>query len=377
MTSIVFISELQDPLENGSSTQVLSELLIQGLSKCTSSLTVVGIIDPCEDKQNIIDYYSSSRYKLVLIDSDLYLRSCKSKFHRLFKLYYFYFKKFFVKNTYGLESHCNYDSVILSHCPSIEVSIISTLLSKFTVKPDLQLWSDPISWSGVDPFKLPIFRYILLPLEYLLYKNTSKKIFFSESLYFFQHKLFSKCDSISGFVDLPANLKLTNFPTKCHTDNIVISYVGNARPSVRNISHFVEASNELSNFNFKIICNEYFANTEKHIDFSNERISSSSASQYERDSDILVVLLNHTTPQIPGKVYYYIGANKPVVVILDGKYSALIKSHLSKFNQIIFCSNTKESIKQAIIDASIIDDRSFIVTNSPESICRDILNEKY
>ena len=68
----------------------------------------------------------------------------------------------------------------------------------------------------------------------------------------------------------------------------------------------------------------------------------------EDRSDILVCICNSKGTQIPGKIYYCTGYNKPIIVILDSEYIGYLKDYFNKFDRFILCKNEENSIKDAI-----------------------------
>ena len=59
-------------------------------------------------------------------------------------------------------------------------------------------------------------------------------------------------------------------------------------------------------------------------------------------------ILNTSGTQIPGKIYHYAAANKPILIILDGEYKQEIFKYLNEYNRFVFCDNKVESIKESI-----------------------------
>lgn len=71
------------------------------------------------------------------------------------------------------------------------------------------------------------------------------------------------------------------------------------------------------------------------------------ATKMEENSDILVTICNSSGTQIPGKIYYCSGYNKPIIVILDGEHKDELKSYFETFNRYILCDNDSDSILKA------------------------------
>lgn len=71
------------------------------------------------------------------------------------------------------------------------------------------------------------------------------------------------------------------------------------------------------------------------------------ATRMEENSDILVTICNSSGTQIPGKIYYCSGYNKPIIVVLDGEYKEELRAYLETFDRYILCDNDSESILKA------------------------------
>ena len=77
-------------------------------------------------------------------------------------------------------------------------------------------------------------------------------------------------------------------------------------------------------------------------------VNYSKAIEMEENSDVLVCICNNRGTQIPGKVYYCTGYNKPIIIILDGEYKKELKNYFESFNRFIICYNEENSIKEAM-----------------------------
>ena len=101
------------------------------------------------------------------------------------------------------------------------------------------------------------------------------------------------------------------------------------------------------------------------------------ATRMEENSDILVTICNSSGTQIPGKIYYCSGYNKPIIVILDGEHKEELKDYFETFNRYILCDNDSDSILKAFEIATNelqINERIFNKQLTPRYIGSKILS---
>ena len=132
-----------------------------------------------------------------------------------------------------------------------------------------------------------------------------------------------------------------------NTDAISIGYFGAYKSTVRNI---IPLYNVAKDGEFKLnICGSSDISLLNTDNISvHGMLPYKEAIQMEAESDILVCICNSKGTQIPGKIYYCTGYNKPIIVILDSEYKEKLRDYLETFNRFILCENSEESIKSAI-----------------------------
>ncbi len=100
------------------------------------------------------------------------------------------------------------------------------------------------------------------------------------------------------------------------------------------------------------------------------------ALEIEYNSDILVCICNKIGTQIPAKIYYCAGYNKPIIIILDGEYKNKLRNYFMKFNRYILCNNKEGSIITAIEKAkNILNKFEFTIDKqlTPTYMARKVL----
>jgi hypothetical protein len=78
------------------------------------------------------------------------------------------------------------------------------------------------------------------------------------------------------------------------------------------------------------------------------RLSQRDVSRMEDEASVLISICNKNGTQIPGKVFYQAGYQKPMIIILDGEFKEKMRAYFDSFDRYILCENNEESISKAI-----------------------------
>ena len=81
------------------------------------------------------------------------------------------------------------------------------------------------------------------------------------------------------------------------------------------------------------------------------RLSQKDVSRMEDEASILISICNKRGTQIPGKVFYQAGYQKPMIIILDGEFKEKMRVYFNSFGRYILCENNEKSISGAIDEA--------------------------
>lgn len=160
-------------------------------------------------------------------------------------------------------------------------------------------------------------------------------------------------------------------------ENIKFGYFGAYMSNVRNIIPLYNAAIEEKVY--LDICggSDILLESTNNINVYGE-VSYDQVIKMEKATDVLVSICNKRGTQIPGKIYYWAGYNKPIIVILDGEYKEELKYYLNDFDRYILCENNKESIINAILKAKKQLARCEYIINkqlTPKYIAEKILGE--
>lgn len=128
--------------------------------------------------------------------------------------------------------------------------------------------------------------------------------------------------------------------------NTTVGYFGAYNSKIRNIMPLYNAALN-SDYNLSICGSSdlKLESTEKIKVYG--MVSYKEAKRMEEKSDIIVTICNSSGTQIPGKIYYCSGYNKPIIVALDGEYKEELRAYLETFNRYILCENDSDSIIEA------------------------------
>ena len=212
----------------------------------------------------------------------------------------------------------------------------------FTNVPWILYWSDP--WiRDISRKNIGIIRkYIEKNQEKSVVKFGDKHIFVTrENKQYFknQYNLDEKNLSVinRGYdEELYKKLRNEAKPKLLKYDKVNIVYTGDIIEKTRDIKPFIEALKILKNTDFKLfnklnilffgnIDNEYIKEELKSFKnvVLNKIIAYKDALKYIIHSNILLLLGNKTSMQIPAKIYDYLGGESPILIIKGNEYDKI------------------------------------------------------
>lgn len=227
---------------------------------------------------------------------------------------------------------------------------------------------------------------------------TRKKDWRDSLVKYHENKLISKADKVIYASPLTLNIQKLTYPNhSCKMDyasqvyvsgtvknnisktinnsKIEVGYFGAYDSKIRNIKPLYDAA-LTSEYNLNICGpSDIKLKSTKNIKI-NGKVTYKIAVKMEEKSDILVTICNSTGTQIPGKIYYCAGYDKPIIVVLDGEYKLELRKYLESFNRYILCDNDPISIKKAIDNAvKKLNDNSFEISTqlTPKYMAKRIL----
>ena len=239
-----------------------------------------------------------------------------------------------------------YDVVISSSDPKTShIAMKSLITNGLKYSKWIQYWGDPMAF---DITKKSIYpTWYLKKLEEKFFNSADKIIYVSPLTLENQKKEFQKYSSKMSWLPIPY-IKIKEYIVNEFTiKDVKIGYFGDYNSKVRNILPLYDCC---KNNNIMLV-----VTGESDLNLYNTdkirllpRQTTDVVEKLEEDIDILVCILNTSGTQIPGKIYHYAAANKPILIILDGEYKQEIFKYLNEYNRFVFCDNKVESIKESI-----------------------------
>lgn len=215
----------------------------------------------------------------------------------------------------------------------------------------IQYWGDPMfnDITRKKDWRNPLVKYY----ENNLIKRADKVVYASPLTLKIQKETFpvqaNKMDYASQ-VFLNGTFENESVCTSIRT-NATIGYFGAYHSKVRNIMPLYNATlDSVYNLNICGPSDLKLESTENIKVYG--MVPYKEATKMEENSDILVTICNSSGTQIPGKIYYCSGYNKPIIVVLDGDYKEELRAYLETFDRYILCENDSDSILKAFEKAT-------------------------
>lgn len=266
----------------------------------------------------------------------------------------------FLRKAKRFKSNEHFDYVISISAPPASHVLAYKLLRKKRIIADkwIQIWEDP--WY-TDVYGNTNLSFLIHREEKSILKHAEKVCYVSPLTLKIQQKIFPTSAHKMYWQPLPcyySNTKIIN-----NISENTYGYFGDYSPVARNLQPFYEAAKEL---NIKVnICgnpSNLFESTDKIA--IHPRLPLEELKPIENSTNVLVFLCNLKGGQIPGKIYQYSATPKTILFIVDGtpEEQRILTNYFKQFNRYVFCQNTIEDIKRAILDIEA-------------GKCRDIKNE--
>ena len=369
---VIFISEIKDPdSQDFSSTQIMTNNLLSGLKAVADSVFFLALIDANSSSKAVEAYYSQLADEVYVLKSHLNLTLTKGKFTHLKKVLGSWLWSAQYENELApLFSKIASYNIILTHSPALEALSIGRVLKRESKLKWIQYWSDPYTLAGICPEDITYKRTIHWLLEYSMLRFADEVVYGTKTLMQFQQRLFQRWRGKMRYVDVSYCQGSRHVCGHTAGNSLRFIYAGNYNPLVRDIVPLYQAFCQTSDRDLTVLGNGAVNLTEKANITISERVSYQEAERIESESDVIICLLNRNCIQIPGKLFYRVNTDQPILVIADGMHKQEIVEYLSTFHRFVFCDNTVESIVEAIND----DTRFHSLTSDDLSKIRAILS---
>lgn len=245
-----------------------------------------------------------------------------------------------IANSFGVEClpSSKYDVIISSSNPYSSHRAVSRLIQKgIKANQWIEYWGDPLS-NDVSRTNL-VPEFILRHLEYNLLKDADKVVFVSPLTMEYEKRVHCDIKKKMSWLPIPY-LNITSYQSGEY-----ISYFGDYYKKNRNIMPLYEALVEFGRPS--IIAGDGDCEIESQ---GNVKVyPRCNIRPFVEKTRVLVVVLNKQGTQIPGKFYHCAGSSVPVLVICDGSIVNDVKKYFSSYEKYWFCENSKNSIKEALL----------------------------
>ncbi len=364
---ILFIT--LDPVESSSSAMTCNLGIIDGLVGNGHSVSILSIQQNVNQRSNEKSWYSNIEV-IRLKSSKLYnsIESKKNNNHFKIKIRKFirgiYKRVSIYNNTYIAAKKFNpdilknktFDIVISASDPKTSHIVLNKLKkSGFKSSRWIQYWGDPLS---IDISNLIIWpKWFVRLIEYNLIKSADSIIYVSPFTLIEQQRIFKSLRQKMKFVPIPyIKSKSSRNDYNIESNSLLITYLGSYYSNIRNIKPLYNSFNMIDSNIKMIIAGPTDLNLESNNNISIlPTVGADLVNKFEEECNAYICLLNKNGTQIPGKIYYYSGTDKPIIVIIDGELGHKIKNYLERFNRYIFCENNEQSIAEAIKSISKFD----------------------
>lgn len=212
----------------------------------------------------------------------------------------------------------------------------------------IQYWGDPLAVDITKKTVIP--AYFIKNIEYNILKNAYKIVYVSPFTLELQKKEFPKLKNKMFFLPIAYYDQRIYYNDNQDEKKYEISYLGDYNSKFRNIKPLYNACMNNKDLKLNIIGNSDLSLSNNENIQIIPRVSMKELTEYEKNSDLLIVLLNRHGTQLPGKIYHYAGTNKPILIIMDGSKRKEIKTYLEQFKRFYFCDNTEEDITKKILE---------------------------
>ena len=387
---ILFVTS--SPLEANTSVMISNIALLEGFKSLGHEITFISFKSYDNKKLNtecfkgvkLIRIEPNQFYARLIKDSDnsslkknikrIIMKYTRLIYHNI-SLYDNY--KNAIKNLGTIELDEDYDLMISFSDPKSSHLLGLKIYNdnKNKIKTWFQHWGDPMTIDITRKSKLPAV-YVEKQEEMILEK-ANKVIYVSPFTCAKQIEMFPVLKEKIKFIPLAyRNENKHTCENIIEKDEIVFGYYGSSNSRVRNIIPLYKAFEDIQDKSLKIVGDTdlELLNT-NNITIHSKRKSPNDIEIEEKNTDILIVLGNKIGTQIPGKIFYYAGTNKPILVILESTQKELWE-YLSKLNRFILCENNKGAIRNKILNirSEIIPEQLKPLDDfAPRKIAMDII----
>ncbi len=251
----------------------------------------------------------------------------------------------------------NYD-ILYSNALPFTSHIVGYIIKRMTGITWLLEYGDPFSYNTVLKLSKTKFKIYRL-LEEIVLKSANGIILMTEQTRSIYLEKFRFLDPERLFV-VPSGYDQDDYPDSNSSINgkFKILYTGSLGTRVKRLDTFFNVIKRLSMTldgfceNHEIILMGYMKKNEV-FNMQTEQtkvvgtVNFLDALGYMKSANVLLLIGNEGGLQIPSKAYYYLGAKKPILVIL-GNNDDPLKQHLADIDRVITAQNDEQEIADVL-----------------------------
>lgn len=246
-----------------------------------------------------------------------------------------------------------YDRVISVSDPKSSHKLVEELFNgnnRELTEKWIQCWGDP--WFKDCGNKYALVRKKVFREEKHYLDQAKRVVYTSPFTVNEQMKLFPNNESKMVWVNQPVKpiMYIDHGMEELSADKFCLGYFGAYVSRSRNIIPLYDTCNK-NGYNIKIVGDSDIKLKSTDCVEVINRSSLSDVANLENNVSAFVCLSNKSGTQIPGKIYYSAGYQKPIIIILDGERKEEMRVFFESFHRYIICENNKKSIEDAICKA--------------------------
>lgn len=366
---------LTQPIENSTSSMIRCKGILDALAKIGYEITC---FCPNADTESI--YYGKDsaldasiqikRYgsKKVLKVRDKNIGEAKSLKKKIVAVAYTLFKKVDVfgaslqylryrKHLCKQLAAGNYDILLTFSDPMTAHMIGAYCKRRLNIKY-VQQWGDPLTTDIISKNAQP--RWMRYLIESSLLSPADRVCYVSPLTCDEQKTLFRKYADRMIFLPTPCVEYEKPAHTASGSNQVRIGYFGSYNLIARDIRPLYEAASRVKECSLRIIGDSDVKLKPKENIQLIERVPQKELTQYLRETDVLVCLMNSKGNQVPGKVYHYAGSYQEILFIKDGELGGNIEEYFSQYNRYTFVENDPDKIEAVL--------RNYAMNGVPERV---------
>ncbi|MFV0504437.1 MAG: hypothetical protein ACK5LT_10830 [Lachnospirales bacterium] len=321
--------------------------------------------------------YNTFSKKKDGVNSKWSLKPLAKKIYYKFKIYDA--QSINIKNINKLEINLkNYDVILSCSDPKSSHLLVMRLLEYHNIKNYnwIQYWGDPML-KDITREK-GILDFLVKKEEHKLLNKGTKIIYATKFTEKIQKEIFKEFNEKITSVNLAHNFMENNKTiSTVNTHNLTFGYYGAYYSKVRNILNLYNVCIK-ENLNLNICGDsDIQLSAVGNVKIFN-KMNYKNVLEMEGNTDVLICILNRYGTQIPGKIFYLASYNKPIIIIIDGKYKEEMEKNFREYDRYILCENNEKDILNALNKAEeeILLGKNYIAPTqmSPDVVAKKILS---